>query len=202
MTLAEFPPKLLRMKDLIAQTRSRRIVRANAGLMVVDIQERLLPAMFEKERVVENAVRLSKGAAILGLPVFATEQYRKGIGATVPEVAAAIPGFAPVEKLTFSSCGAAGFVDTLTGEGVRDLILCGIEAHVCVTQTCLDLLDQGHNVFVVADAVSSRTRDNRRLGLQRMRDAGAIVVSTEMILFELLERAGTDEFKEILRLVK
>lgn len=184
------------------QSETHRIRRAKAGLLIVDIQERLLPAMFEKERVVENAVRLVQGAAILGVPVFATEQYRKGIGATVPEVANAIPGFAPVEKLTFSACGVSGWIQALKVRGVEDVILSGIEAHVCVTQTCLDLLDQGFTPFVVADAISSRRPENRQMGLDRMREAGAIIVSTEMILFELLERAGTDAFKQILSLVK
>lgn len=179
-----------------------RIRRAAAGLLVVDIQERLLPAISGKERVVENSLRLIRGAAILGLPIFATEQYRKGIGPTVPEVAAAIPGFAPLEKITFSACGADGLMEALQAKGVVDVLLCGVEAHVCVCQTCLDLLEKGLRPFVVADAVSSRTLDNHQLGVERMREAGAVVVSTEMALFELLERAGTDEFKRILALVK
>ncbi len=169
---------------------------------MVDVQERLLPAIFEKERVVENAVRLIRGAAVLRVPVFATEQYRKGLGPTVAEVAAAIPGFAPTEKVAFSACGAGGFVPALRKRKVSEVILCGIEAHVCVTQTCLDMLDEGFRVFVVADAVSSRTPENYRLGIERMRAAGAAVVSTEMVLFELLEQAGTAEFKQILALVK
>ena len=184
------------------QKTSLRLTRTKAGLVVVDVQERLLPAMFEPQRVVQNAVRLIQGAAILQVPIFATEQYRKGLGPTVPEVAAAIPGFAPLEKLAFSACGAAGFVAALKKKKVSEAILCGIEAHVCVSQTCLDLLEQGLRVFVVADAVSSRTPENYRFGLDRMRAAGAVVVSTEMVLFELLERAGTDEFKQILNLVK
>ena len=179
-----------------------RIRRATAALVVVDIQERLLPAIFEKERVVQNALRLIQGAAALHVPVLVTEQYRKGIGQTVPEVAAAIPGFAPMEKLAFSACGAEGFVEALTARDREDIILCGIEAHVCVCQTCLDLLDRGFRVFVAADAISSRTAENHRLAVERMAAAGAVNVSTEMILFELLERAGTDEFKRILSLVK
>ena len=184
------------------QKTSLRLTRAKAGLVVVDVQERLLPAIFEQQRVVQNTVRLIQGAAILQVPIFATEQYRKGLGPTVPEVAAAIPAFAPLEKLAFSACGAAGFVAALKKKKVSEAILCGIEAHVCVSQTCLDLLEQGLRVFVVADAVSSRTPENYRFGLDRMRAAGAVVVSTEMVLFELLERAGTDEFKQILNLVK
>jgi nicotinamidase-related amidase len=184
------------------QKQSLRLTRARAGLVVVDIQERLLPAIFEKERVVENAVRLVRGAAILQVPIFATEQYRKGLGPTVPEVANAIPGFAPVEKLAFSACGAGGFGPALQSQQVSDVVLCGIEAHVCVTQTCLDLLDKGLRVFVVADAVSSRTPENYRIGPERMREAGAVIVSTEMVLFELLGQAGTPEFKQVLTLVK
>ncbi|HOX59307.1 MAG TPA: hydrolase [Candidatus Paceibacterota bacterium] len=179
-----------------------RLTRARAGLVVVDVQDRLLPAIFEKERVAQNTVRLVQGAAVLQVPIFVTEQYRKGLGPTVPEIAAAIPGFAPMEKVAFSACGAAGFVPALKQKNVSDAILCGIEAHVCVTQTCLDLLEQGFRVFVVADAVSSRTPENCRFGLGRMRSAGAAIVSTEMALFELLQQAGTAEFRQILPLVK
>ena len=181
---------------------TRRIVRDKAALAVIDIQERLLPVMHEKDRVVRNSVRLIQAAAILNVPILVTEQYRKGVGVTVPEVAAVIPGFAPVEKLAFSCCGADGFVQSLRGKGVSDVILCGIEAHVCVTQTCLDLLDEGFRPFVVTDAISSRTVENHQSGIARMRDAGAVIVSSEMILFELLGRAGTEEFKQILPLVK
>ena len=181
---------------------SSRLARTKAALVVVDIQERLLPAMFEKERVVQNAVRLIKGAAILGVPILATEQYRKGLGPTVPEVALAIPCFAPMQKLAFSACGAGEFDAAFKGAHASEAILCGIEAHVCVVQTCLDLLDQGIRVFVAADAISSRTPENYRLGVERMRTAGAVIASTEMVLFELLEEAGTPEFKQILELVK
>lgn len=184
------------------QTQLHQINRSAAALLVVDIQERLLPAIFEQERVLENARRLAQGASLLGVPVWVTEQYRKGLGATVPELAAVLAGAAPLEKMTFSACGAPGLLETLAAQGVTDLVLCGIEAHVCVTQTCLDLLARNFNTFVVADAVSSRTPENWRLGVDRMRNAGAIIVSTEMILFELLGRAGTEDFKKILPLVK
>ena len=182
--------------------RLSRIDRKQTGLVVVDIQERLLPSIFEMETLVQNALRLINGAAILRLPVFATEQYRKGVGATVPEIASAIPDFAPMEKTAFSCFGAPGFVEALRAKGVTDVVLCGIEAHVCVLQTCFDLLDHGFRPFVVADAISSRTAENHRLGVERMRDAGGVMVTTEMILFELLERAGTEEFKQVLALVK
>lgn len=179
-----------------------RLTRAKAGLLVVDIQERLWPAIFEKERVLQNALRLAKGAALFKLPVFVTEQYRKGLGATMPDLAAAIPAFAPMEKLTFSACGTPGLLEAIQSAGVTDLVLCGIEAHVCVCQTCLDLLERGFRPFVVADAISSRTFENWQAGAERMRGAGATMVSTEMALFELLGQAGTDEFKQVLSLVK
>lgn len=181
---------------------THRLRRAQAGLVVVDIQERLLPAIHEKERVAQNALRLVQGAATLEVPILVTEQYRKGLGQTIPEIAKSIPGFAPMEKMAFSACGAAGFRDALAERGLADIILCGIECHVCVCQTCLDLLDHGFRPFVVSDAVSSRTPENYQLGLERMRDSGAIIGSTEMLLFELLERAGTDEFKKVLSLIK
>jgi len=184
------------------QNKTQRLNRSQTGLLIVDIQERLLPAMFEKERVVSNSLRLAKGAAVLKVPVLVTEQYKKGLGATLPEIAAAVPGFAPVEKMAFSACGAEEIVKSLKANSISDVILAGIEAHVCVSMTCLDLLNAGFRVFVVADAVSSRTPENMRIGLERMRDAGATVVSTEMVLFELLERAGTEDFKQILTLVK
>src|SRR5882672_8371207 len=124
------------------QRTSPRLTRSQSGLVVVDIQERLLPFIFEKDQLIQSSVRLIKGAAILGIPIFATEQYRKGLGPTAPEVAAAIPGFAPLEKVTFSACGAEGFSDALASKEVTNVILCGIEAHVCVLQTCLDLLER------------------------------------------------------------
>ena len=202
MTAYAIPSKVSGVTAVAMQKKSLRLTRAKAGLVIVDVQERLLPAIFEHQRVVQNAVRLIQGAAILQVPIFATEQYRKGLGPTVPEVAAAIPGFAPMDKLAFSACGAAGFIPAFKKKKVSEAILCGIEAHVCVSQTCLDLLDKGLRVFVAADAVSSRTPENYRVGLDRMRAAGAVIVSTEMVLFELLEQAGSAEFKQILSLVK
>jgi nicotinamidase-related amidase len=184
------------------KAKSSRIIRNKAALVVIDIQERLLPAIFEGDRVVRNTVRLIKGARILGIPVLVTEQYKKGLGATTPAIAAEIEDLTQVEKVAFSACGASGFKEALKAKKISDVILCGIEAHVCVSQTCLDLLDQGFRVFVVVDAMSSRTTENHFIAVERMRGAGGVVVSAEMVLFELLEKAGTQEFKQILTLVK
>ena len=182
--------------------KSYRLKRAETGLLVIDIQERLLPQIFEKERLIQESVRLIKGATILGIPIFVTEQYRKGLGLTAPEIASAISGFSPIEKETFSACGAEGLVTAIQSRGIRDVLLCGMEAHICVLNTCLDLLGNGFSVFVVADAVSARKPENARLAFERMRDAGAVIVSTEMVLFELLGRARTEEFKQVQALVK
>ena len=179
-----------------------RLQRTQAGLLLVDLQERLLPAMAEPARVLQNAVRLAQTAEILGVPTFVTEQYPKGLGPTVPEVAGAVDGFAPWAKLTFSACGVPGLMAALRAENVQQVMLCGIEAHVCVCQTGLELLERGFGVFAVADAMGSRTAENHRCGVERLRDAGAVVVSTEMGLFELLARAGTAEFKAVQALVK
>jgi len=179
-----------------------RIRRNEACVVIVDLQQKLLPAIYERERLIENTQRLVSGAAILEVPLLVTEQYPKGLGATAPEVANAIHGFAPMEKLTFSACGAPGFGDALKAAKASNIVLCGIEAHICVLQTCLDLLDGGLNVFVAGDAVSSRTAENRQIGLQRMWDAGATMVSTEMVLFELLGKASGEQFKKIIALVK
>jgi nicotinamidase-related amidase len=176
--------------------------RGNSALAVIDIQERLAPAMFEPERIIENARRLISGAALLHLPVLVTEQYTKGLGRTVPEIAAVIPNFRPVEKMCFSAAGAGGIMKALRAKDVQNVLLCGIEAHVCVTQTCLDLLNAGFQVFVAHDATSSRSAENWRLSAERMRQVGAVIVSTEMALFELLRGADAPEFKQILELVK
>ncbi len=161
-----------------------------------------MPAIYEKERLVQNALLLIKGIRILGIPVFVTEQYRKGLGLTVPPIAEVFQGIQAIEKVTFSACGAPGLKENLKDKGISTVLLCGIESHVCVLQTCLDLLVAGLQVFVVADAVSSRTPENCRLGLDRMRQAGATIASTEMVLFELLGQAGTPEFKQVLELIR
>ncbi len=180
----------------------RRIRRNAAALAVIDVQAKLLPAMQEPERVVRNCATLCKAAGILGLPVLVTEQYKRGLGDTDPKIVAAIRHFAAIEKMAFSACGADGFLDNLRKREKQDVVLCGIESHVCVSQTALDLLDEGFRVWVVSDAVSSRTEANHRIGLERMRNAGAEIVSVEMVLFELLGRAGTEEFKQVLALIK
>ena len=165
---------------------------------MVDVQEAFRPAVLDFDEVVANARRLVEGARILGVPVTVTEQYPKGLGNTVPELAEALDGVEPIEKVCFSAARADGF-DT---EGREQALVCGIESHVCVSQTAHDLLEQGLEVHVARDAVTSRTEENREVGLHKMETAGAIVTSVETALFELVGAAGSDEFKQVQRLVK
>lgn len=171
-------------------------------LMVVDIQSRLLPAMHSAAEVVANGRILLRAAELLEVPVLASEQYTKGLGATVPEIAALVPEGATLEKIHFSCAADAGLALRLGETGRRQCVVCGIEAHVCVLQTCVHLLEQGHQVFVVADATSSRTSRNHQLALDRLRATGAEIVSTEMIVFEWLHRADADTFRDLSRLIK
>ncbi len=172
-----------------------------AALIVIDIQEKLAAVMHEKDRLILNARRIVQGAQALGLPIVATEQYPKGLGQTVPEVAELLES-APVEKTAFSCCGEPAFVEAIEALGRKQLLLCGIETHVCVYQTACDLVERGYEVEVVADAVSSRTVANKLIGLDRMKEAGAKLTSVEMALFELLRVARGDAFKTIAKLVK
>ncbi len=176
-----------------------KLDRARAALVVVDVQEAFRPAVLDFEQVAANVAVLVRGARVLGLPVLVTEQYPKGLGHTVPEVAEHLEGVEPIEKVCFSAVQADGFAQALSSDQV---ILCGIETHVCVNQTAEDLLAAGREVHVAQDAVSSRTADNRALGLHKMERSGAVVTSVETALFELLGRAGTPEFKEVQALVR
>jgi nicotinamidase-related amidase len=177
-----------------------KLDRSRVALAVIDVQEAFRPVVLDFEEVVGNVAVLVRGARILGLPVLVTEQYPNGLGKTVPEVADHLEGIEPIEKVCFSAVDAAGFPTRL---GDRDqVMLCGIESHVCVNQTAEDLLSSGKEVHVVQDAVSSRTAANRDLGLHKMERDGAILTSVETALFELLRAAGTPEFKQVQALVK
>jgi len=177
------------------------IGREKAVLVVVDVQERLFPAIHRRERVLGNIQRLIRFAQIVEMPIVLTEQYPEGLGPTVREVRDLVPGVQPIEKLEFNCFGSEAFRGRLRELRAETLILAGVEAHICVSQTALEGLGR-YRVCVVSDAVSSRTAENRRAGLERVRDAGAVVASTEMLIYEILGRAGTKEFKEALKLVK
>jgi nicotinamidase-related amidase len=184
---------------------ARRPLLANqCALVVVDIQEKLLPPIFEKERLVRNSQLLIRLAKVLEMPTLLTTQYCKGLGQVVPEIASLLPEAKPMDKLEFSCFGSEEFTSALkTLPGRRNtVLLCGMEAHICVMQTALGALQQGHIVHVASDAVSSRVEWNWKIGLLRMRDAGAVISSTEMMLYELLRSSGTSSFKELLPYLK
>lgn len=174
----------------------------NTVLVVVDVQGKLAGLMYRKEGLFENLSRLIKGAGLLQIPIVLTEQYPKGLGPTAPELVELMPGVKPIEKITFSCCGNNEFLQTIKALGRKQLLLTGIETHICVYQTAIDLLNAGFEVQIVTDAVSSRKLSNKRIGLERIKMAGAIPTSTEMALFELLRIAEGEKFKEISKIVK
>ncbi|TCS64333.1 hydrolase [Varunaivibrio sulfuroxidans] len=175
---------------------------AQSLLVVVDVQERLLPAMSAPGAVRAQLAILTRGASILGAPVLASEQYPRGIGPTVEDLRPHIPAKDIIEKNSFSCLACAPFVERLGAFDRTQVVLSGIEAHVCVLQTALDLRARDVEVFVVADATGSRTARNHRLGIARMRQAGCRIVSVEMVLFEWLRTSASEKFKQISALIK
>ena len=174
---------------------------ASLVLVIVDVQERLAAAMTPRDDVLSAIIRLVRVAALIGAPIVVTRQYPEGLGPTEPSVAELISGD-PITKLSFSCCGEPKFMDALNRIGRKQVVLAGIETHVCVYQTAANLIAGGFEVQVVADAVGSRTSMNRETGLNRMAGAGASITSIETVLFELLGVAKGEKFKEILKIVK
>jgi nicotinamidase-related amidase len=177
---------------------SAKLDPARAALVVVDVQEGFRPAIPGFDRIAAATATMVRGAAAMGVPIAVTEQYPKGLGPTVPEVAEHLPdGVEPLAKTVFSAASADGFAL----DGREQAVVCGIEAHVCVSQTVLELLDGGIEVHVVTDAVGSRSPANRDLGIAKVERAGAWPTSVETALFELLGEAGSDRFKQVQGLV-
>ncbi|MBI4965869.1 MAG: hydrolase [Desulfomonile tiedjei] len=174
----------------------------NTILVLVDVQEKLARAMHEKDALLESTVKLIQGAKVLGLPIMMTEQNPKGLGNTVPEVAELLSDLRPVTKLSFSCCGEIRFMEQLEELNRKQALVAGIESHVCVYQTVMDLVNLGYDVQVVADAVASRTAENKAIGLERCKELGASITSTETALFELLRVAEGEKFKQMLKVVK
>lgn len=180
---------------------ARRPLEADqCALIIIDIQEKLLPPIFQKEQLVKNTQLLIRLAGILRIPHIATVQYAKGLGNTVPEIASLLPETEPIDKQMFSCFGSDVFCSLLKRmPGRRNtVLLCGMESHICVMQTALAALREGYIVHVASDAVSSRSEWNWKIGLERMRAAGAVISSTEMMVYELLRSSGSPAFKELL----
>jgi nicotinamidase-related amidase len=175
----------------------------NTALLVIDVQGKLAEVMHHKEVLYDNLQRIIRGAQVLALPIILTEQVPAKLGPTRPELVQLLGDqFHPIAKESFSCCGSEAFMDALTGLECRQILVTGIEAHVCVYQTTLDLVERGYEVQLVTDAVTSRTAENRQLGIERIRQAGASLTSTEMALFELLRVAAGERFREISKIVK
>jgi nicotinamidase-related amidase len=183
----------------------RRPLEADrCALVVIDIQEKLLPPIFQKEQLIRNTQLLIRAAGILQMPSLMTTQYAKGLGQTVPEIAALLPEGEAIDKQLFSCFGSDAFCSLLKRlPGQRNtLLLCGMESHICVTQTALAALREGYLVHVASDAVSSRTEWNWKIGLNRMGAAGAVISSTEMMIYELMRSSGSPAFRELLPYLK
>ncbi|MGI4791881.1 MAG: isochorismatase family protein [Janthinobacterium lividum] len=178
--------------------------REHTLLVVIDMQEPFLNVMHERERLTQNVRLLIQSAIVLGIPVLTTLQYAERMGGLVPEIAELLPdpGLIPLDKLCFSCAGSPEFQNALIQSRKSQVLLCGVETHICVSQTALDLVHAGYQVHVAADAVSSRTLEKHKLGMERMRDSAVLPCAAEAAVYELLRISGTNEFKAILQLVK
>lgn len=179
-----------------------RINKENAIGVVIDIQSRLYPFIHDHDTLTRNNRILIEGLKVLNIPVVVTQQYTKGLGETIPELAGVLGDYSPVEKMSFSCCDEPRFNEELALASKMFVIVCGIETHVCVMQTVNDLIGQGYLPIVVEDCVGSRKPNDKKIAIERMRQSGAMITTYESILFELLKYSGTDEFKKISGLVK
>ncbi|WP_321418563.1 hydrolase [uncultured Desulfobacter sp.] len=174
----------------------------NVVLLIVDIQGKLAHLVDRKALLFKNVQMLIKGIQILDIPILWVEQNPKGIGPTIPEIAALLSDIQPISKMSFSSCRNDRFMQALSALNRKQILISGIEAHICVYQTAAELVDMGYEVQAVADAVSSRCLENKEIGLQRMKDSGVSLTSVETALFELLKEAQGDQFKKIISIIK
>jgi len=181
---------------------SKLLKTEKTALLIIDIQERILPVINNNQIVVENTIKLIKGFNVLQLPIYFTEQYPKGLGPTHKAIADELDDLQPFDKMSFSCSGAGDLFGEFEKKNLSQIVVCGIESHVCVQQTVLDLIENGIQVNLAADAVSSRKEIDYKIALDRMRHQGAEVTTTESILFELLNVCGTPEFKAVSKIVK
>lgn len=178
------------------------ISRDDTAFVAIDFQEKLMPAMSGAELLEELTVRLVRGMKVLGIPAVVTQQYTKGLGATIPSIAEALGDFQHVEKNTFSCMANETFVSKIKTLGKKNIVVCGIEAHICVQQTVLELMDAGYNVYLIVDCISSRSEEDKLWSITRMGEAGAVITTYEAVLYELLRDSKAEGFKEISAIVK
>ena len=179
-----------------------RILKEKVAAVIVDIQEKLLPHIHDSDIMLRNCLKLIEGLKILSVPLIVTQQYTRGLGPTVPSIVKMFPEFMYIEKISFSCLDEPAFKKELTVLGKSDVILCGIESHVCVLQTCMDLLETGIIPVIVEDCVSSRKPEDKIIAIERMRQEGARITSMESLLFERTRVAGNENFKLISGIVK
>jgi isochorismate hydrolase len=183
--------------------RFNKLLKAEkTALLIIDIQERILPVISNYQRVVDNTLKLIKGFKVMTLPIYYTEQYPKGLGSTVSSITEELGDLKPFDKMSFSCSGAGDLFEEFKKKDLSQIVVCGIESHVCVQQTVLDLIENGFQVNLAADAVSSRKEIDYNTSIERMRHHGTEVTTTESILFELLNVCGTPQFKEVSKIVK
>ncbi len=178
-----------------------RLSPQNAALVVIDVQEKLMNVMPQRAETLASIQKLISAARILKLPTLVTAQYIKGLGPVCAEIVQVTPGVTPLEKMTFSCCGSEEFLRALKDLRRQRIILCGIEAHVCVQQTAIDLM-KDYFVYIAADAICSRHETDYTVAIERLRDCGAVITTVESAVFELLHESGTEQFKQILPLFK
>jgi nicotinamidase-related amidase len=176
--------------------------KENTVGLVIDMQEKLFPHVADRDLILKRTCMLIEGLKIFDIPILVTQQYPKGLGETINEIKGCLKEFKPIDKVAFSCCGEQNFTKKLSNGDTENIIICGIETHVCVMQTALDLLDDGYQPIVVEDCVSSRQLNDKHIAIERMRREGVIITTYESILFEICAKAGTEPFKALSKLVK
>jgi nicotinamidase-related amidase len=176
--------------------------KTDSGLVIVDMQDKLMQVMGRSQTIVDNVIKQLHLSRLFHLPVILTEQFPKWLGPTISEIRESMATYEPVKKMEFNCCDSDVFNEQLNSKRLKHIILTGIESHVCVFLTCHSLLERGYEVHVPRDAVGSRTDENWNAGLELMKEAGAVITSTETVIFQLLEKAGTKEFKEMMKVLR
>ena len=176
--------------------------KANTGLVIIDVQEKLMPVVERSQIIIENIKKLLLLSKLFNLPVILTEQYPKWLGSTLSEIIESLIVYAPISKMHFNCCDVAEFNEGLSSKDLKNIIVTGVESHICVFQTCVSLINKGYQVHIPRDAVGSRTGENWRVGLELSDKAGALITSTESVIYQILKRAGTKEFKQMLKVMR
>jgi nicotinamidase-related amidase len=202
MEVDSFGPGDLILTPALPWEKCKMLYLNNTALIIIDVQGKLANLMHQKETLFKNFTQLVKGSILLKIPILITEQNPRGLGPTIPEIMNLLPGIEPVPKMSFSCCAEKVFMERLKEIDRNQLLITGIESHICVYQTGMDLVDMDYEVQVVSDAISSRVPENKSIALQRMSDAGVRPTSVEMALFELVKTAEYTDFRKLSSIIK